>query len=260
MTNLVLPRPADLLTNVSRRKLILSAIPPNRPREADVLGLYLPILLIMLLDAALLAALAWAFHAPRFAPHRISKMPSMRVSKAERIKTISTIAPLSGAVVFGGIWGLDRLGAFHAHAIPIWRGVLEALAIILVYDFAYYWLHRLMHVKRLMRFVHGVHHRSINPTAMESFYLHPAELVAGLLLLFSCTWLVGPVSTWSFAVVFFLHSTMNILVHSGLQYRHWLLVPIDSLTLKHHVHHNSDSAKNYSSLTPLPDLVFGTRG
>src|SRR5207248_4016722 len=104
--------------------------------------------------------------------------------------------------------------AFHQNAVGAARIAFEIVAILLVYDFAYYWMHRLMHHKKLMKYVHAVHHEVHNPTAMESFYLHPIELFAGLALLISCTWVVGPVSIYSFAVVFFVHSTLNITVHS----------------------------------------------
>ena len=144
--------------------------------------------------------------------------------------------------------------------VPCWA----AAVVLLVYDFAYYFLHRFMHVKRLMRWVHGVHHRARNPSAMESFFLHPAELFAGLGLLFvamaAVVAVVGPIHVHAFAVAFFVYSTLNILVHSGLDTRVVVLKPIDFLARKHHVHHEIDFGKNYSSLTPLPDLVFGTAG
>lgn len=224
-----------------------------------MLDFYLPIVVILTLDGVLLGLLAWAYHSPRFAGHRISQMPSMKVPPKERLVNIAVSSVLSLLCVFGLTYLLYD-ATFRAEPTSWWRVVLEVLAILLVYDFAYYWLHRLMHHKKLMRFVHGVHHRVRNPTAMESFYLHPLELFAGLALLLACTWLVGPVSGYAFAAVFALHSSLNIVVHSGLISGHWLLRPIDHLTRKHHVHHMDDFAKNYASLTPLPDMLFGTYG
>src|SRR5207248_1562005 len=149
---------------------------------------------------------------------------------------------------------------FHANPLPAWKIAYQIVAILLVYDFAYYWMHRLMHHKKLMRFVHGVHHEVHNPTAMESFYLHPIELFSGLALLLACTWVIGPVHIYSFAVVFFIHSTLNITVHSGLESKSLLLFPIDHLTKKHYIHHAGNYDNNYASLTPFWDMMFGTRG
>jgi sterol desaturase/sphingolipid hydroxylase (fatty acid hydroxylase superfamily) len=224
--------------------------------RSAVLSLYLPIVAILAFDGALLASLAWAYHSPRFARYRISPMPSMKVGARERLVNIAWSSVLSLALVFGLTW-LIR-GAFHDRPTSLARIGFEILLILLVYDFAYYWLHRLMHVKRFLPLVHGIHHKVLNPTAMESFYLHPLELTAGLALLMLCTFACGPVHVWSFSAVFFLHSTLNIVVHCGLLSGHWLLSPIDHLTRKHHLHHMENAAKNYASLTPLPDMLFGT--
>ena len=208
-------------------------------------------------NGLLIGLLVWAYHAPRFAPYRMSQKQSMRVSWTTRARIMTTTSVLSLLTVFGVV----RL----AHDALILEGptsvsmvLWDALLVLLVYDFAYYFLHRLMHVKKLMRWVHGVHHRARNPSALESFYLHPVELFAGLFLLFGCAYLVGPVHVYAFAVAFFVYSTLNILVHSGLDTGRKWLSPIDFLARKHHVHHQDDFSKNYSSLTPLPDLLFGT--
>src|SRR5687767_4211822 len=190
---------------------------------------YAMIVSLMVVDGALLSFLAFAYHSKRFEAHRISMKESMKVPGPERIKNILFIAVLSLIAVFGYTFALYQ-HTFHDGPVGAWRLIYEILAILLVYDFAYYWLHRLMHTKKGMRWVHGTHHEVHNPTAMESFYLTPAELFAGLGLLCACTWLVGPVSIYSFGVVFFIHSTLNITVHSGLMSKRLILWPIDHLT------------------------------
>jgi sterol desaturase/sphingolipid hydroxylase (fatty acid hydroxylase superfamily) len=228
-----------------------------------VIKFYSIILVILGLDGALLAFLAYAYHAKRFETYRISMKESMKVPDAARIKNIAFISVLSVLTVFAMTY-FTYPRALHQNATSLPRLGLEILAILLVYDFAYYWLHRLMHHKKLMKYVHAVHHEVHNPTAMESFYLHPIELFAGLALLMSCVWLsaliVGPVSMYAFAVVFFIHSTLNITVHSGVDSKRWFLFPIDHLTRKHYIHHAGNYDNNYASLTPFWDMLFGTRG
>jgi sterol desaturase/sphingolipid hydroxylase (fatty acid hydroxylase superfamily) len=224
-----------------------------------VIRFYTLVLVIFALDGALLAFLAYAYHSRRFEPHRISLKESMKVPDRERLKNIAFISVLSVMAVFGMTYALFPY-AFHQQAVSGWRVAYEIVAILLVYDFAYYWLHRLMHHKKLMKYVHAVHHEVHNPTAMESFYLHPIELFSGLALLLACTWLLGPVHIYSFAVVFFIHSTLNITVHSGVVSKSWWLFPIDHLTQKHYIHHAGNYDNNYASLTPFWDMLFGTRG
>ncbi|MFO0551616.1 MAG: sterol desaturase family protein [Polyangiaceae bacterium] len=214
---------------------------------------------ILAFDAVLLGYLAWAFHAQRFADRRLSPSVSLRVPQGERLRTMAVSSTLSLVTIIGALTFAHRFLVTTAPT-SIGRMIFQAAAILVIYDFVYYWLHRTMHIQALMRFVHGIHHRAKNPSALESFYLHPAELLAGLALLMLSTWIVGPVHVYAFAVCFFIYSTLNILIHSGLQFGHPLLRPIDALTAKHYVHHMTDHHKNYSSLTPLPDFVFRTAG
>jgi sterol desaturase/sphingolipid hydroxylase (fatty acid hydroxylase superfamily) len=208
-------------------------------------------------DALLLGGLAWAYQSPRFASRRLSDKPSLKVSKKKRLMTMAFISTLSLAAVIGPTYFLfDALVATGPAAW--WVIALQTLGILVVYDFTYYWLHRTLHHKKLMRWVHGVHHRVRNPSALESFYLHPVELLAGLGLLFAATLLVGPVHPVAFLIAFFVYSTLNITIHSGLDLRS--LGPLNVLTKKHQVHHQNDMSKNYASLTPIPDMVFGTLG
>jgi sterol desaturase/sphingolipid hydroxylase (fatty acid hydroxylase superfamily) len=220
---------------------------------------YVLIGLVLAIDGALLTFLAYAYHAKRFERFRISLKESMKVPGAERLKNIAFIAVLSLIAVFGMTFAIYRY-TFHDGPVSPWRIVYQVCAILLLYDFAYYWLHRAMHMKKLMRYVHGRHHEVHNPTAMESFYLTPAELFAGLALLLACTWVLGPVHIYAFAVVFFIHSTLNITVHSGLVSSRLLLWPIDRLTHKHYIHHAGNYDNNFASLTPFWDILFGTRG
>ena len=218
---------------------------------------YAIILSILLFDGALLTFLAFAYHSRRFEGYRISLKESMKVPSARRLANIAFIAVLSLLAVFAMTFAIYPY-TFHDQPVGAARLVFEVLAILLVYDFAYYWLHRVMHTKKGMRWVHGRHHEVRNPTAMESFYLTPMELFAGLGLLLACTWVLGPVSIYSFAVVFFIHTTLNITVHSGLLSKRLLLWPIDHLTHKHYTHHAGNYDNNFASLTPFWDMLFRT--
>ena len=223
---------------------------------------YLLVGMTLLSNTLLLVFLAWAYRSPRFESRRIELGAPMKVPKSARLKNMTTSAVLSLAVVLGSTYFLYE-ALFTEVATAWWVILPQGIAILVVYDWTYYALHRGMHHKKLMRWVHGVHHRARNPSALESFYLHPLELLAGLGLLVFSTWvtsLIAPVHVYAFAAAFFVYSTLNIVIHSGLDFGHPLSWPVDFLTRKHHVHHRNDFSKNYASLTPLPDMFFGTAG
>jgi len=172
-----------------------------------------------------------------------------------RIMTQTSVVSLT--MVFGCAYlGFPYL--IYTHAASPLRIVGEALAVLLVYDFAYYFLHRTMHIKRVMKYVHSVHHRARNPSALDSFYQHPVECILGIVWLYAAVWVVGPVHVAAFGIAFLVYSTLNIVVHSGLDFGAPWLAPIDFLAKKHHIHHMDDFDRNFSSLTPLPDMLFGT--
>ncbi len=224
--------------------------------------LYLLITLTLAFDGLLVGVLTWAYRSPRFAEYRIRATGEMQIPWKYRLRTMGITAVVSLAAVLGTTYFVFD-AVMHEAASAWWMVALQAAAILLVYDFIYYFAHRVMHLKRVLRLVHGVHHRSRNPSALESFYLHPVETLTGLALLFVATFLIslsGAVHIYAFAAAFLVYSTLNILVHSGLDTRIKLLYPIDFLARKHHVHHMDDPGKNFSSLTPLPDLLFGTSG
>ncbi len=129
----------------------------------------------------------------------------------------------------------------------------EAILAVLLYDFAYYWMHRVMHTKFLMRHLHGWHHRCKHPTAIDGLYQRPHETVLALALLMGCVALVGPVSVLSFVLVIFIHTVINMLDHANLRTgMKWL----DHLMYAHDLHH---SRRNVNfGFTPLWDHVFRT--
>jgi lathosterol oxidase len=48
---------------------------------------------------------------------------------------------------------------------------------IVLHDTYFYWTHRLMHWKPIFKYVHKVHHLSINPTPFAAYAFHPVEAV-----------------------------------------------------------------------------------
>ena len=213
--------------------------------------------IILTFDGVLMGTMAWAAQSSSLKKYRIRTPTTYRIPKAKKVINIGLNAMLS-MVFFAAVlyhFGDAIIGAPRAGAVTIFG---EVLASLLLYDFMYYFLHRGMHNPKLMKYVHGVHHYVRFPTSTESIYLHPAENIAGLGLLCIAMAIVGPISALSFLIVFFIHSTVNILVHSNLDLPHPAFKLFNFWAKKHDLHHGKHLNRNYASIFPFWDLMFGT--
>jgi sterol desaturase/sphingolipid hydroxylase (fatty acid hydroxylase superfamily) len=57
---------------------------------------------------------------------------------------------------------------------PVWL-VAFALAIPLIHELHFFCIHRLIHVPVLYKWIHSVHHNSVNPSPWSSLSMHPVE-------------------------------------------------------------------------------------
>jgi len=55
--------------------------------------------------------------------------------------------------------------------------LLQVLTCSVIEDTWHYWIHRLMHDKRLYKYVHKIHHSYQAPFGMVAEYAHPVETV-----------------------------------------------------------------------------------
>src|SRR5260221_4136966 len=51
--------------------------------------------------------------------------------------------------------------------------ILSILIMVLLHDAYFYWTHRLMHLPKIFKWVHQLHHHSDNPTPLAAFSFHP---------------------------------------------------------------------------------------
>jgi sterol desaturase/sphingolipid hydroxylase (fatty acid hydroxylase superfamily) len=67
-------------------------------------------------------------------------------------------------------WGPWTTVAQH----PVWL-ICFGLAIPIIHEFHFYCVHRLIHAPILYKWVHSVHHNSVNPSPWSSLSMHPVE-------------------------------------------------------------------------------------
>jgi len=199
-----------------------------------------------------------AYITPSAQQYLISDNPHRSVSDRELYFRAVLNAVVSISLIFGILYGLGEY-IFYDRPIPAWRYLLETFTVILIYDFAYYFVHRYaFHEWKLLRAVHSVHHAARNPRFIDSLLLHPVETVIGLSLFFGSCAVVGGVHIYTLAAMFITYTAFMILNHAGIDYPKFPFKTLGVLAAKHDRHHHSMLSGNYAAVTPLPDIIFGT--
>jgi lathosterol oxidase len=182
--------------------------------------------------------------------------------RREVANTILTL--LLGAVSAVAIIALYRAGLTKLSDGADWTWWQTALALtgLLVFnDTWFYWWHRLLHHPRLFKFIHAVHHRSVDVNPFTSYSFHAAE---GFIL---GAWaipmaLLVPMSMKVLAIAQVIGLLNNIVSHLGYELlpRWWLKLPVlswSSSATYHSLHHSQFNG-NYGLLFRFWDRLMGT--
>jgi len=222
------------------------------------MSLWWMVTLVLLVSGLVFVAVAAAWSSQWGSQYRIRPALARKVTGLRLWGRVLGNMALSGAAVFAmtfvaQAWLVDASKTFGL------GDAAQIVGILLVYDLLYYFLHRYpFHQWTRLKRVHTVHHVIRAPTAVESLYLHPVELLLGQLLLTLVVCAFGPVSVATYGIVLVVHGTLNIIVHAGLDLPFFGFRALSFLSRKHATHHISMRGGNYASLTPLWDMLLGT--
>jgi sterol desaturase/sphingolipid hydroxylase (fatty acid hydroxylase superfamily) len=140
--------------------------------------------------------------------------------------------------------------------LPLWE---QGIIAIVVGDFVGYWVHRLNHSRQLWDY-HAIHHSSEIMDWLTAVRLHPVnDIIAKVgqalpvLLLGLSPLSVEIYVVWLSAYVAFIHANISWTYGS---FRYWLASP--AFHRWHHTREKEGHGKNFASLFPIFDLMFGT--
>lgn len=157
--------------------------------------------------------------------------------------------------------------AVTAEQQPLWKMALDALVILMVYDFVYYLTHRfLFHDNGVtggpLVWVHAVHHRQHNPCRGDSSYIHPIEVGIGLAVyvvpMLILSLLMGGFHVATIALTWVVFSECNQHNHDLWESDRFPFRYLNYSAEMHHNHHAKFTGGNYATLTLLYDWMFGT--
>lgn len=167
------------------------------------------------------------------------------------------------------VWGVHALapGSYFewVAGAPVW--VRAALALV-IGEIGFYWGHRWSHELPFLWGFHAVHHSAEHMDFLVNTRAHPVDIVftrlCGLVPIYILG-LASPVrgAAGLIPVLVVLAGTVwGFFIHSNVR---WRLGPVEHVVATpafHHWHHTNDSPelfnKNYSSMLPWIDRIFGT--
>lgn len=192
-----------------------------------------------------------------------------------------------GALLLRGLTFISTSDAYDMQAVPsaplslslptllCWvHQIIVQLAWMLVYDFFYYWLHRMLHqVPFLWRHAHAHHHSIAQPFRGVTLLHTVWEMIGEILLptfaaqaVFACSPFGGPLSTAELVVAYTNIQIMEVMGHSGtawctssFAFCPWLPRALGiELRVEDHDAHHAESGVNFSKQSRIWDRLFGT--
>lgn len=144
---------------------------------------------ILLIRYFITAGFFYAFYL-KVKNNKIDKqLLSTRPLKKEQVKkeiywsiVSSAIFAFFGAVTYW-LYLHDYTAIYlDASKFDYWYLPLSLLIVLLLHETYYYWLHRAMHIPKIYKVVHKVHHESLSTTPWTAFSFHPWESILEALI------------------------------------------------------------------------------
>lgn len=111
---------------------------------------------------------------PKDQPSGVFWFRSQTIDNA--LRTFISGLPVWTAYEVLGLWawanGIGPWATFSEN--PLWL-IIFAVILPLLHEFHFYCIHRLIHTPTLYKWVHAVHHNSVNPSPWSSLSMHPVE-------------------------------------------------------------------------------------
>ncbi len=131
----------------------------------------------------------------------------------------------------------EHFGLFHWLPVP---GFIAVITGVMLYDYAYYWWHKLMHLAPFFWRFHNVHHTDLDMDVTTASRFHLGEVLFSIFFRVAVVGLFG-LNIWTLAIYELVFSLANQFQHSNWRLPIWLerLLNLVLVTPRMHgIHHS----------------------
>jgi len=175
----------------------------------------------------------------------------------------SAVAAAAARKLGSGLFNIDLPNWSH-HLLgmqwPVRYLLLPAIP-VLIFDFFYYWHHRLQHVVPVLWPIHRLHHTIENLNALAAYRVHWLELPMRVFTITIPMAFLFNITPLEDAWVAFLVVQLSLFIHANLRLPLGFLTPVLMGPQLHRLHHSVEPEHqnmNYAAFFPIWDIVFGT--
>ena len=209
--------------------------------------------------------LFWIVLAKPLAKRKIQLVKRAGREQVWREIRTTALATLGASVFIFGVLALGQNGAISIYEefgrYGLGYELFQFLVLLFVGDAWFYWVHRLLHTPRLYKYVHALHHESLDVNPFTSNSFHFLEAILNTLFVLPI-FLLMPISTTVLGVQQVLGLLNNLKSHLGYElYPGWFArIPLleQLVTSTHHNLHHTQYNGNYGLFFNFWDRRFGT--
>ncbi|MBK7005879.1 MAG: sterol desaturase family protein [Burkholderiales bacterium] len=150
------------------------------------------------------------------APQKFDSQRHIRRELTYSFFTVLIFGMVIATLIGTGWMGSSRF-YFQWDSYPAWWFGLSIVVMLLLHDTFFYWIHRVMHWRKLFAVMHKVHHQSVHPTAFAAYSFHPTEALAEALIVTAIIFIL-PVHPLAFLVFQTLSTAYNVYGHCGREF------------------------------------------
>lgn len=237
------------------------------PLAFRILAIALAVAALVMARYGLLTAIGFGIGqlVGKLAPHR--RLQSIPFTREQIMREIfhSMSSVLIFTLVIGLIFLLTQAGWTRIYQQPDALGwawfCLQIPMALLIQDFYFYWMHRLIHTPGLYERIHSTHHVSTNPSAFAAFAFHPIEAFLEIAVFIALV-MVFPMNPTALIIVGLISLMFNVYGHLGYEIMPRFIAksPLGYIlnTSAYHNQHHRAFKCNYGLYTVIWDRMFGT--